>query len=277
MGSSDHQLKFYALSNQGPVVFSETEDAVSEQRTASGETTSGLLTLQLLGSISRPSGRSRITQLFHVVDAESLVSEYKKQSIADASHFASDSIITPYGTMLTNRDSHIASSATRQLILALVPGKKTIEVYREYTVAERVHRRGKRIRRAHEKLKKKMKKLQELNALCESLEKEVGQGKRTAIGTTFDAEREAALRQLELLNLELEELKTETQSHTSFHVADEFQYIYTFYLKQKPTALDYSQLTWSLLLSFNDHAFQLFRLPVDKLFQLKVFSLVKDV
>ncbi|XP_055388502.1 WD repeat-containing protein 3-like [Condylostylus longicornis] len=115
-----------------------------------------------------------------------------------------------------------------------------------------------------EKLKKKQQRLEEIKEFCAMLDTKINQGKRTALGTTYEAEKEASLLQLQNLAIEMDELRKDSQEIVP-NVSDQFQYIFTFYLKKKPSSLDYCNLNWSLLVGYGDNSIDVFTLPLDQL------------
>jgi hypothetical protein len=240
------------------------------------ETSDVLPALREIGTIQRPTSGARLSQLRYITNASSLIEEYNKHNVVFplvSSHLPLTSCInknlTCYGTLLTGNNTHTACLNQPQLILGLSPKKKMLEVYREFTFPEAVRRHHKRIRRLHAKVQKKKNEIERLTKICRDFELELGMGKRTQIGTTFDVEREATLQKLQNLTEALQFLEKEAISDGD-NVADAFVFLHTFHLKSKVYAMDYYPLDNSILFNFSNGLVSTFILPVKQLLSLKV-------
>lgn len=236
-----------------------------------------------LGMVSRPSGRGRAAYLLQAVDGAQLLARFGVASQDPATILTSREVarvpqrVTCLGTLLTGTDTHVCVANLRRLVLVVCPNGKTIEVYRQYPTEEQLVKMQKRKRRAQEKLKKKHAKLAELQRTFESLEAQCGQGKRTAIGTTFDAEKETVSAQLALLSEEMETLKADSAADVP-HVSDELEYIQTLFLPKKPVSVDFISMNneGTLVAAYGDNSVEMFKIPVAKLLERKPVAHAKE-
>lgn len=286
IGSSDHQLKIYGISVSKSDVLSS--GAVRSEGSAipdsmSSEASGVASVLEYLGAINRPHGRGRATQLMYAVDVDDLANDFKTACV-EGSGVANligrelqgtkpDEFSTRNGTLLIGTSTQVASKNSRQILLLVCPNARTIEAYREYTPQEQLSKFKRRKKRAMEKLKKKQSRLEEVRKFCESLDSMINRGQRTAIGTTYDSEKEASMGQVEDLTVEIDNLLRDS-SESQPNVSDQFQYVHTFYLKNKPVSIDCCCLNWSVLVSFGDNKLQVLTLPLDKLLVKKVQSTI---
>lgn len=308
VGSPDHQLKVFSLSvsHYNKLGLDQTTTTIQQQHrqdetepqaatvspSSSSNSSFGIgSVVQHLGGVNRPHGRGRACQLIYAVDMDHFKKQAREaindednnnnsehQQIIARRPIIEDwemskslqELTTRSGTLLTGLSAQLASRNSRQLVMLICPSTKAIEVYREFTPDEQVAKFKRRRKRAVEKMKKKQSRLEEVKQFCDALDSKMNQSlTKTGLGTTYEAEKDALSSQLEALTLEIEELQKHVQEVIP-HVSDQFQYMTTFYLKQKPNTLDYCHFNQSLLISYGDNTLEIATFPFDHVLSLKV-------